>query len=195
MNRLSATMPGPSETADSFQRMRIGSAFGREPLEIMAEDLRYVRGEIERLERKCVERVRWETQREQERKALSSCWTFASVRVLRQLVEAPASDLHSPSDSQVLQRFQTLKQSWRRETQLFSLMGKKILHPCYQSIIGLGPPVVPILLRELRDEPDHWFWALQCITGENPVPQADAGRFEVMRSAWLEWGRRNGWIR
>jgi hypothetical protein len=42
-------------------------------------------------------------------------------------------------------------------------------HPAYQRIIEMGQPVMPLIFRELEREPDHWFWALQSITGENPV--------------------------
>jgi hypothetical protein len=29
--------------------------------------------------------------------------------------------------------------------------------PPYQQIIGMGPPAVPLILEELRREPDQWF--------------------------------------
>ena len=31
-------------------------------------------------------------------------------------------------------------------------------------------PVVPLILAELEHEPDQWFWALEAITDEDPVP-------------------------
>ena len=66
-------------------------------------------------------------------------------------------------------------------------------HPAYQRIIGLGPQVIPLILAELAKQPDHWFWALQALTGENPVPFADQGRIPAMTAAWLTWGHDNGW--
>lgn len=42
------------------------------------------------------------------------------------------------------------------------------MHPAYQRIIGLGPEVAPLLLRELERQPDHWFWALKALTGADP---------------------------
>jgi hypothetical protein len=59
------------------------------------------------------------------------------------------------------------------------------MHPAYQQIIGLGPAGVPLLLRELEREPDHWFWALRAITGEDPVPEEARGRLREMAAAWL----------
>ena len=64
----------------------------------------------------------------------------------------------------------------------------------YYQIIGMGPKVVPLILRELEKETDHWFWALEAITGENPVKEDDAGDMRASARAWLEWGRRNGLI-
>jgi hypothetical protein len=66
-----------------------------------------------------------------------------------------------------------------------------VLKP-YQRIIGMGLPVVPLILEELRREPDQWFWALEAITDENPVPAEDAGNVRAMADAWIEWGRQHG---
>ena len=57
-----------------------------------------------------------------------------------------------------------------------------------------GAPVVPLLLRELEQEPVHWFEALQAITGEDPVPRAHWGDSTAMSADWLAWGRHRGLI-
>lgn len=87
-------------------------------------------------------------------------------------------------------RFQSLAASWKRDTARLSVLQKKILHRAYQKIIGLGAPAVPLILEELRREPDHWFWALESITDENPA--AGATTFDEARTAWLAWGREHG---
>ena len=56
----------------------------------------------------------------------------------------------------------------------------------------MGPEVVPLILAELEKEPDHWFWALEAITGENPVNENHAGDMEASAKAWVKWGRQNG---
>ena len=66
------------------------------------------------------------------------------------------------------------------------------MHPDYQQIIGMGAAVLPILLRELQREPDHWFWALRSIAGMNPVPEADQGDVAKMAADWIVWGRERG---
>jgi len=86
--------------------------------------------------------------------------------------------------------FQDLADTWRRETALQSFMQQRAMHPAYQRIIGMGWLAVPLILRELERRPDHWLWALQAITGEQPA-SAD-GTFQGAVAAWLEWGRERG---
>lgn len=64
----------------------------------------------------------------------------------------------------------------------------------YQNIVGMGEPAVPMLLEELQREPDHWFWALEAITSENPVPPEANGSIDEMARAWIDWGRQKGYI-
>ncbi len=35
-------------------------------------------------------------------------------------------------------------------------------------MVEMGPAVVPLILDELRREPDQWFWAVESITEQNP---------------------------
>ncbi len=102
---------------------------------------------------------------------------------------SPAST--SPEDD-VEDRFRALASIWKAETRLQSSITKIATHPACQQIIGMGPAVVPLLLRSLREDPDHWFWALQAITGVDPVPPSHAGHIDEMAEAWLRWGRENG---
>jgi hypothetical protein len=62
--------------------------------------------------------------------------------------------------------------------------------PSYQRIIGMGGRVVPLILREMEnegDDPDHWFWALEMITGADPVPVEAYGDTVQMAQAWHSW--------
>jgi hypothetical protein len=58
----------------------------------------------------------------------------------------------------------------------------------------MGPIAVGFILRELEQEPDLWFWALNAITGEDPVPPDDQGVLPQMTQDWLDWGRRAGYL-
>jgi hypothetical protein len=91
-----------------------------------------------------------------------------------------------------ISEFEELAQSWKRDTAFESSIDAMVLHPAYQKIIGMGPDALPSVLVKLRDEPDHWFWALAGITRENPIPDDRSGNFVVMREAWLDWGRAAG---
>lgn len=88
--------------------------------------------------------------------------------------------------------FRRLADQWLRETEHVSSIKKACMHPAYQRIIGMGPAVVPYLLRELERNPDHWFWALNAITEEAPASAEDS--LEGARTAWLQWGREKGYL-
>jgi hypothetical protein len=98
-----------------------------------------------------------------------------------------------PGTEDVVTRFQTLAQRWKTDTAHVSNIGKKALHPAYQEIIGMGKAAIPLLLTELRREPDDWFWALHAITGAQPVPGESRGRLTEMTTAWLQWGLAQGY--
>jgi hypothetical protein len=91
------------------------------------------------------------------------------------------------------QRFEALAAQWRRETRHLSLMSDIVLNSAYQQIIGMGKPAIALILEDLKQQPDHWFWALRSITGENPIQPDDRGRIARMAEAWLEWGKQHGY--
>jgi purine-nucleoside phosphorylase len=51
--------------------------------------------------------------------------------------------------------FLELAEQWRQETGMLSVTSKMSMHPAYQRIIGMGQPVIPLIMRELKREPDH----------------------------------------
>jgi hypothetical protein len=93
----------------------------------------------------------------------------------------------------LLHRFEALATQWRRETRHLSLMNDLVLNSAYQQIIGMGKPAIVLILQDLKQQPEHWFWALRAITGENPIRPGDRGRLPQMTEAWLEWGRQHGY--
>lgn len=90
--------------------------------------------------------------------------------------------------------FEKLKTEWKSKTRFMSNSAQMATVWPYQQIIGMGRPALPLILRELERETDHWFWALEAISGENPVPAEKAGQVENMAKAWIEWGRKEGLI-
>ena len=98
----------------------------------------------------------------------------------------------SNSGAELVTEFHLLVKKWRKETAIFSSITKIVIHPAYQRIIGMGIPALPLILSELQRKPDHWFWALNAITGEDPVELEDD--FDSAVKKWLEWGRGKGYL-
>jgi hypothetical protein len=93
------------------------------------------------------------------------------------------------------QRFSRLAAAWKAETELCSKVTKRILHPAYQKIIGMGEAALPFILKDLSENgPDDWFWALTAITDENPITESIAGDMRAMTEAWLQWGKKAGYL-
>ena len=89
-------------------------------------------------------------------------------------------------------RFQRLAADWKQQSRYMSNTAQMAMLKPYQRIIGIGPIAIPLILQELDREPGHWFWALNAITGEDPVTPGST--FNEAVEAWLNWGRDNGYI-
>ena len=88
--------------------------------------------------------------------------------------------------------FREHAQKWEQETKYSSSLEEMVIHPSYQRIVGMGRQVVPLLLRELQQAPQHWFWALHAISGEDPAQGTTTLKDAVQ--AWLQWGRERRYI-
>ena len=88
--------------------------------------------------------------------------------------------------------FSQLVAKWDEETQFLSDLKEVVLHSSYQSIIGLGPQVIPLIMREMQERPSEWFWALKAISRENPAELCRG--IQQMTEAWLKWGKQKGYI-
>lgn len=95
----------------------------------------------------------------------------------------------------VEERFRNLVEIWQADRPPNLRIAEKVTHPAYQAIIGLGPAAIPLILREVEHNLDHWFWALRAITGADPVPIESRGKLREMAQAWLAWGRTYGFTR
>jgi hypothetical protein len=102
----------------------------------------------------------------------------------------------TPDQRQTIDRqFRDLATRWSELTAFRSNIGALRHHPVYQELIALGEPAIPLILREREREPSvSWFGSLAAITGENPIPPELAGHVAAMAGAWLEWGRRQGYL-
>ena len=100
----------------------------------------------------------------------------------------------APTPADVRDRFRRLAAEWKDQSRYLSNPAQMAMLRPYQRIIGMGWPVVPLLLDELRRDPDQWFWALEAITEENPVPPADVGHVRRAAAAWVAWGAARGMV-
>lgn len=92
-------------------------------------------------------------------------------------------------ESVVKRRFEKYAVEWQRATGHLSVTQDAAMHPAYQRIIGLGPVVVPFMIERLRVKPEHWFWALAAIVGEDKA--ADAKTVPEAAKCWVEWFDQN----
>ena len=109
---------------------------------------------------------------------------------------AESQAVSQESSAELREKFKGLVKQWHAQRGVSSSLTQGVLCSAYQSIIGMGQPAVPLLLGQLKsegDDPDQWFWALCAITGCQPVPEEDLGRFVKMARHWLAWGARNGY--
>lgn len=89
--------------------------------------------------------------------------------------------------------FRKHAEKWCKDTAHSSSISKIVNHPSYLRIIGMGPSVLPLLLTELQNKPDHWLVALNAITGHDPAPPDST--FTEAVDAWLSWGRAEGYLK
>jgi hypothetical protein len=97
------------------------------------------------------------------------------------------------------QCFRRLESQWAAETRLLSDPGKIMGHPAMRAIVALGKGVVPLILRQLREQPSLLVWALPEIAGENLMPPKKEDGFTkwdvgAQIEAWQRWGREKGLV-
>jgi hypothetical protein len=95
--------------------------------------------------------------------------------------------------TEIIDKFYALASDWEQEVAGLSSTAQMSEHPAYQEIIKMGTKIIPLLLSELKKNPVYWLSALSAITGENPIKPEQRGRVKQMASAWIEWGRNQGY--
>jgi len=93
-------------------------------------------------------------------------------------------------------KFSALVSQWHLERGATSSITEIAACPAYHRIMGMGEEAIPLIIDQLKkegDEPDQWFWALNVITGDNPVKAEDRGDFVKMAAAWISWAQRKGY--
>ena len=94
-------------------------------------------------------------------------------------------------ETEEFKTFLTLKEKWKEETLFVSSGSEIISNSAYQEIISLGKVAIPWIIRELKKTNDHWFYALEKITGVNPIGKENIGLVEKMKEDWILWAKKN----
>jgi hypothetical protein len=89
------------------------------------------------------------------------------------------------SNTEVRIKFERYRLAWQDKAAAMSVLNDIAVLDEYQHIIGLGLPVVPFIIEELRHELDHWFWALKAIVGEDHA--AEASTMKEAAEMWIAW--------
>jgi hypothetical protein len=97
-------------------------------------------------------------------------------------------------ENQEFRRFLMLRDKWKSETLLVSSGSMIISNSAYKEIINLGNIAIPWIIRELNKTNDHWFYALEKISGENPILDENIGRVEEMKKDWINWASNKNYI-
>ena len=108
--------------------------------------------------------------------------------------KSPIFIVFPSNEFQIRQKFELLRDQWKKDTKHCSSFVQICMHPAYQQIIGMGFNVLSLILQDLKEGSGDWFWALFSITGENPVNPENIGVTEKMRNDWLDFARKKQWL-
>lgn len=100
--------------------------------------------------------------------------------------------LRDADGDQISSQFERLVERWRENTAGLSIAQRIVTDPDYLRIIAFGPPVVPLILDDLRRNGGFWYPALQAITGVSPERSEERASRAGMKRAWLRWGEEHG---
>ena len=110
------------------------------------------------------------------------------IRPFKQVAATPGR--YAKHGEDYVGRFYRLLRKWRAATAYSSSPDEMFTHPAFLQITGMGTKVVPLIVGELRRQPDWILAALVKITGENPIAESDRGDLYAMATAWIEWFQR-----
>lgn len=92
---------------------------------------------------------------------------------------------------QLSEKFDLYSGIWKTETMFSSNSSEITNNSDYRSIIGLGKDIIPFIIEDLKQSENHWFNALELLTGENPIKSEHRGIINLMKSDWLNWAEKN----
>jgi hypothetical protein len=87
--------------------------------------------------------------------------------------------------SVVREKFDDYRMAWQLRSETLSSVSEIVMLQEYQHIIGLGRPAIPFIIEALRNEVDHWFWALTSIVGQDHAEGAQT--LQEAADRWIAW--------
>ncbi len=133
-------------------------------------------------------------------KLLIDANTILETMITASAAATTSVELSLPESIHDWLEFNELYRQWQASRKkISSIAGDITRNPFYFRIVGMGSRALPFIFSHLQDEtkvgqPDHWFPALNAITGVDPVPPQDRGKIKQMARAWLEWATREGYL-
>ncbi len=118
----------------------------------------------------------------------SQTLAFSSAIMLGQVISFSVPFLSVVKD-EVKTKFKEFTKAWKKETGGMSSPSSIWMNRNYQKIIGLGPEVIPLILKELAREHDDWFYALEMLVDDKDNPVTEEMGFNDSVAAWLKWGK------
>lgn len=84
-------------------------------------------------------------------------------------------------------KFSEYYKNWKHQTQFMSNPVKIIENENFQFILELGTPVIPYILKTIKEEPSCLIWALNMITG---IKISNSQQISISEACnlWVKWG-------
>lgn len=117
-----------------------------------------------------------------------------SFRNVRQHPKKYFSISPAQVDAKLLEKkFNALAKKWKTYSAHYSTLKHMFNNEFYWEIKGMGTKVIPLILEDLKKEPEYWFDALEFITQTYPQPKPAAylGDLEKTSKDWIKWGEEN----
>ena len=110
--------------------------------------------------------------------------------------EAPYYDAPEGSTvaNELARRFRQFATTWKNETGMYSVDTRKVAHPAYLKIVGMGSEVIPLIFQDLEEHGGHWYQALEALLGFNPMDGIGGLSIRELKTMWLDWGRQHGYL-
>ena len=114
-----------------------------------------------------------------------------NIQITHDLFMGQSVFIREMYNQQLSKKFELYSGIWKTETMFSSNSSEITNNAAYRYIIGLGKDMIPFIIQDLKQSENHWFYALELLTGENPIKTEHRGIINLMKSDWLNWAEQN----